>query len=48
VLDRGAMVFVGQKAGSHAASDFQPAAEASDISTAERERIEKLAVVNTD
>lgn len=48
VLDEGVRVFVGQKAASHEAADFQPPAEASGIPAAERDRIEKLAVVNPD
>ena len=48
VLDRGVMVFVGQKASSHNANEFQRPAAVTDISSAERDSIEKLTVVSAN
>jgi hypothetical protein len=48
VLDRGVMVFVGQKASSHGASEFKRPAAVTDISNAERDSMEKLTVVSAD
>jgi hypothetical protein len=48
VLEQGARVFVGHAAAAHRASEFQAPSEVSELPIAERERIEKLAVVNTD
>jgi hypothetical protein len=48
VLDRGVMVFVGQKASSHRSNEFQRPAAVSDISSAERDSIEKLTVVSAN
>jgi hypothetical protein len=42
------MVFVGQKASSHRSNEFQRPAAVSDISSAERDSIEKLTVVSAN
>ena len=48
VLDRGVMVFVGQKASSHSPNEFKRPAAVTDISNAERDSIEKLTVVSAN
>jgi hypothetical protein len=48
VGEKGVMVFVGEKNASHGKTDFQPIAQASDISKAERQQLDQVATLKAN